>query len=356
MSLSVEKILVKQVKIEDDNKELNKLIELIKKSALHEDPRKLLPSYSWYTVDFVLNNTYAAFANAIRRTLISELPVKCLTFDEADLKTNDDFILSDVVMKNINLVPIMQNYEGKNTISINVQNKTNDIIDVLSNDIKVNGANLVLDPNIVIIRLRPGKSLQINKLTIIEGYSKDNAAKFSLLDNVKYLPIDDNIEPFDSFTGQGTRSIEYDPKKFSLSFTTTGNISPRDVITKCANVLTNKLNLAKSKLLDYDKDEQNKKQYNAFGIEVSIIEDIHIYKFIGEYITLAYLLAQQCYILDNNVDYCAPAIDRYDNEIAIVKLKHASSTKLLLSAIDAILKDVNAFHAAFEAEFKKHKM
>jgi DNA-directed RNA polymerase subunit L len=256
------------------------------------------------------------------------------------------------------LCKITKQKNGK--ISLSKHNETDDVIDVYSGDIQVERGklhDLILDPNIVIIRLRPGKSLHIDNLHVITGTSKDNAAMFSLLDNVKYKPADDDVEPFNSFTGQGVRSIEYDPKKFELSFTTTGNISPNDVINKCADVLHGKFERARAKISEYVKhiSEFNDKttQYSAFGLDVNYVEDIAIYKFIGEYITFAYLLAHQCYRIDPNVEFCSPTIDRYDNEIAIIKLKHADSNKLLLSAIDNVLSDIQTFRESFRESFKK---
>ena len=391
------KILEKNVK---PSKALDDIVEVMKKYGI-SDPMSMLPKTSWYEISFILKNTYSGFANGIRRALIEELPTKCLHFDEKDIETDDEYILSDLLTKNINLVPILQDIEIDDYADYNIflykYNDTNEIIDVKASDIKVvlgnkrkstkGGAdsdldvedndkdvdlnedshndkdvdvdydkdvvhnnkdkkkksqftsNLIPNSNITVVRLRPGKYLKVTKLSIIEGYSKNSADKFTLISNIKYNIID--MKPNNIYTGTGTRSIEQDPKEFSISFTTSANIHPYNIIKLLCSELQKRLTKCKDKLIQYMKTDQTKKYYYDEGFEVTNKDEIYTYKYIGEYITLAYMLAQRCYILDNNVTFCSPAIDRYDNEIAIIKLKHADTNKLLLKAIESCMVDID---------------
>lgn len=356
---------IKDIKIFEKNipksKELDEIVKLMQANGI-KDPIDLLPS-GWHEVHFHISDTYAGFANAIRRVLIDELPVYALDINEEMFETDDDFILSDLLKKNINLIPINQetaeNYI-KHDIYLYKFNDTNDIIDIKASDIKVKekdkkskkevSNNLIPNSNITIIRLRPGKFIRLNSLNIVNGFCKDDAGKFSLLNNVQYKPTD--MIPYDVFSGKGTRSIDYDPKEFDLSFTTCGNIKPMTVIKLTCDVLINKLTQCKKLLTEYINSTKSdtKKYYFTDGLEVQQQSSITYYKFIGEYITISYMLAQRCFILDNNILYCVPAIDRYDNEIAIIKLKHSEPDKLLLKAIDLCVEDVSAIQKQFSSK------
>jgi len=344
------------------NQQIDKFIQLMDK--YHICNLDLLPTVPWYEVSFTLKHSYAGFANAIRRVLIEELPTKCLTCTADDVQTDDPFILSDIVIKNIHLIPISQeltNYSYK-TIALYVYNNTDEIIDIkakhiitsdkpfskIANDILhlTSGGkkssfqtceNIIPNANIIIARLRPTKYIKITNLVIEEGIAQDNAAKFTLLNNVSYDILDQC-------------SIEHDPTMFKLKFSTSSNIRPATVVQLLYNVLSKKIQLAKDFLIEYDKS--NKKTYYTENFEVLFQYDIYTYKFHGEYITLVHMLAQQCYILEPTILYCAPTIDRYDNDIAMIKINHPTATKLLLKACDKCLGDLETLYRELYQKIK----
>lgn len=328
---------IKQETHQVDEKKLDKYISAMKSNGI-KNPVDMLPKSKWHSLSFLLTDTYSSMANAIRRVLMEELLVTCLTIDEFTIETDDEFIVSDVLKKNINLLPCNQTYNtSSKSLSLYKYNKTNKVIDVKAKDLS--NKDVVSDLNITICQLRPGKYVKIKNITFEQGYAKDNAAKFSLLDNITYEIV--GVEPYDIFKDTGKRSIEYDPTKFRISFTTTGNISIKQTIDLLHDTLIHKLTRARDYLTEYSKTDQNQKYYYVDGFEVTLTEDIYIYKFHNEYVTLANMLAQQCYLLDKNILYCVPSVDRYDNEFAYIKLKHADATKLLINACDECIKDVN---------------
>jgi len=339
-----------------NKKKLDRFLSLIKKYNNISNPLNLLPKNEWHNVKFILSKTTSSMANAIRRVLIEELLTKCLYFDENELETNDEFILSDVLQKNIELLPINQygkSLAGKE-IFLNKYNETNDIINVKASDLsiidkktntKMSIKTLIPASNITIIVLRPGKYVKIKKIEIIEGYAKDDAGKFSLLDNVKYDILD--VEPYDNFKHTGQRSIEHDPTKFSIEFTTCGNIQPKQVIKKLTDMLLNKLTRVKSYMTDYIKSPTEKKYYSVEGFQVEIVNELATYKIYNEYLTLSNMLAHKCYELDKNILFCAPGVERLDSRVAFVKLKHPDRNSILLEAINACITDVKKILSAF---------
>lgn len=454
----VDKISVEEKTIRK-SKELDAIVDSIKKHKLHSDPTSLLPAAPYHEVNFNLLNTYAGFANDIRRTLVEGLDVIAADTDDSRIKTDDEFIFgtSDVVLKNINLLPVNQALDLDDmagyTVYLLVANKTTEIIDVCASDFvvgyvddvkKKNSAKLQKDlgdpslhkkeskstgkkhtkkggdaddksnatdepteetndepvestdktsgkkptrqsmvstsdtgtsgntkitevmlaraytdseksvidikkifPNsgICIARLRPGKSLFIESIDFVTGKGSQTMAKFSLLNNVKYLPI--NVDPYDFFTGKGKRSAEYDPKDFSLGFTTAGNITPATVIKNTVTVLTEAL-IDIRKHIDVYADTEHKKYYSSDDLQVTIKDEVSTYKFTKHYYTPINMIAQRCFLIDSNVLFCASAVERYDTSAGIIRLKHAEPNKLLVKSIEACITDLKTFAAAFK--------
>lgn len=356
---------------------LKKVLTIMEKNGV-QNPKSMLPYTPHHVVQFELKNTHSRFSNAIRRVLLEELPVKCLTFEDEDWETDDHFILSDMLMKNVNLIPINQEHSidlDKTSIYLYKYNNTNDIMQVKASDIQISSkkkkgsaeddadddvkykyaaikdttsqgnANLIPHNNVTIINLRPGKFIKIKKFNIISGQGKTDAAKFTLLDNIRYEILD--MEPYDIFTRTGTRSTEYDPKEFRITYTTTGNINPITVMQLLNDYLSDKLTKMKNKIIEFantEKKETDKQYYYTDGLEVEINNNMRIYKFVNEYITLPNMIAQRCYLIDPNITLCIPTIDRYDNEIGIIRINHPDPNKVMISAIDECMKDIDTIY------------
>lgn len=304
------------------------------------DPFDLLPKSTAQTLSFTLKNTYVGFAHGIRRVLLEEIPVLALDVDEKKILTDDEFILNDMLIKNINLIPLNQEMTADaaaDTYHINVFNNTNEIIDVKATDIKGRGAaNIIPDPNIIIIRLRPGKKLSIKDIYIVEGICAHDAARFTLFNNVSYKPIG---TPYDIYTSTGDRSITKDPTEFFIEFTTCGNISAKRVIKLAHKVIYDKVMRAKHLMEAFARGEASPDlEYKKF--HTTSVEEYHFHK---EYITFAAMLAQMCFVLDPNMPFCTHTIARYDSEIAIIKLRCADSKKIIIAALDKILIELDSF-------------
>lgn len=389
MALTVSNIKIVESKIKK-SPELDAICKLMEKHG-HKNPFDMLPKSTKHKVSFELSNTYVAFANAIRRTLIEDLPVYAMTIAEQDLQTDDEFIsgMNDVFIKNLGLVPIHQSAElSKYDIYLYVFNATNDIIDVKVSDIKVvpkgrkvggkskhkakveageeinlddeieeesnekpkestkskNVTELAPDDNILIARLRPGKYLKMKNIQIVRGTAVEDAGKFTALNNVYYKPLD--IEPFDQFTGKGTHSYENDYSKFAIGFNTCGNITPQDVMENCCKVLSDQVNDIKTKLLSY-AGAKAELYFSGQDFEVKQEKEVYTYRFINHYVSEIYMIAMCCYQLDENTPFVAPSVERNDSTIGIIKIKHADCNKLLIAACDKCLADLATLKKAF---------
>ena len=356
-----------------------------------------------------MHNSNVGFANGIRRTLVGEFPVQALTLDEKDILTDDEFIsgMNDVLVKNIGLLPIWQNSDlVDHEIYLSAYNDTNDIIDIKASNIsivskknkkggnddngddgskvngddgsKVNGddkevidgggskevnsdkeesnaipiesdnrltSKLFPETNITFMRLRPGKYLKLRNIKFTQGCVNDDAGKFTIFNNVLYKPLD--VEPFDQFTEKGTRSIEHNCTKFLIGFTTCGNIEPADVMSKTVGVISANLLDIRKKVETYSKSNATA-YYSGDACEVTITDGLYMYKFQNHYYTPVNMIAMQCYLSDENIAYCAGAVERYDTQVGIIRIKHPNPNEIILDSIDKCLENLKKLESKFK--------
>ena len=380
-----ENIIITEHKI-NKTKELDKILALMEKIGV-ENPISLLPSGSWHEVSFDIKESHAGFAHGLYRVLIDELSVICAVVEEENITSDDKFVMDSMyqLLKNINLIPVRQSLtddELKNyTIQLNKYNNTDDVIDIKASDFvvlnkseskkkkgsselkKKKGSSeynelksdidikeIFPEPNTLIIRLRPGHYINIKNLSFERGYQKDDAAKFSLLNNIKYRPVD--IIPYNIFAKhgeeKGTRSIEYDCKEFHIEFSTCGNIEPLAVIELLTDKLIKDLTNIKNKVVKYAESKEMKKVYNDEGIEIAVENGMYRYKFYDHYLTMMNMISQRCYMLDPSISYCIGAVERFDNEVGLLKLIHGDPNKLIINAIDSCMRDLNNLLNSFK--------
>jgi hypothetical protein len=359
--LKIEKVLIEEKKI-NKSKVLDNVLNLMKKNNI--DGNNMLPKNSWHEVSFELHNSYTGFANGLYRVLVEELLTLCISAEEKNIITDDKFIgdALDGLIKNLNLLPVKQELldsdkTDKLEIFLNKYNDTNDIQDITIDDFKIKdktGKNVNIEEvfpetNIIVVRLRPGRFIKINNIFFEKGYSKNNAAKFSLLNNIIYYPTD--IIPFNIYEKdekkRGTRSADHNSSSFFIKFITCGNIKPKTVISRMIESISENLNIIKTRIEKYNKSEDIKKYYSDEGIEVYNKNDVIHYVFTGQYLTIMNMISQRCYVLDNTIPFVTGGVERFDTNIGIIKIMHADPNNILLQAIDECFKDLEIIKKAF---------
>lgn len=166
-------------------------------------------------LEFDLYNIDVSFVNAIRRIILSELDSYAFeTSDYTDSKVkiieNTSSLHNEFILHRIGLIPIHNiNDPSDYKFILNVQNNTNNIIDVTTKDIEVINLktnikedslkffppNPITGDNILIIRLKPNPGEDGEKLHIegfvSKGTGSDNT-RYSLVSNVRFInKIDD---------------------------------------------------------------------------------------------------------------------------------------------------------------------
>lgn len=345
---------------QDKNKSLKNALSYIEFLNSGIDGESLLPERSKFEVDFDIHDTCSGFANGIRKCIIDEIPICSMTMDEEMFETNDRYILSDDLQKNIDLIPILQEIDiekaKKWKISLDVLNSTDEVISVKSGDIEIYegkkkiAVESIMSSNISIMDLHPAKFLRIKEIRIIQGFSKDDSAKFATVSNTRYeiqdmKPLAHNIEEKDS----GTSSLTHDPTKFHIGYTTYRNVKdPKIIILKCCDTLGERLS-AFSKELDNIQEDKKTKVISHFStfLDVETKNDFKFFNFKNESWTLVNMISQYCFLLDKNIPFVAPAIIHPSTEIGVVKIKHRNPVKIIKDAIGSIQRDIEILKKAF---------
>jgi len=97
-------------------------VKVIDRSPKAKDPevRKLLPTVlKPQRYEFTIVGVDNAIANAIRRVLCLELPVKALVCNYEDIETDDAHVIPEVIVKRLRMIPLLQSCPAAATFSLN---------------------------------------------------------------------------------------------------------------------------------------------------------------------------------------------------------------------------------------------
>ena len=384
--------------------EFQRLLKVL--AVVAENPLDLLPIRTKHSVDFTVSNASSALANALRRCLIEELPVKALDVDQTSISTNDAFILPDVIQTAINQLPLLQDCSDADiaNATLNITNNTCEIITIFSHDIAFpsakseklsskpgksgksenkrksssklksttnsatksvaaksvaaksvvakseaksvvakseaklvvakseaklvaakpeakmaaksaaaedSPAKLLLERNIPIAVLHPGKKISITNFKIIEGIGNENAGAFGLLNNIRYAVSDMQLSSSD-------RSSTSDFTEFKIGYTTFGTVEPLTPLKLCCETMIKRLQDAAEQI----KIPQIKNPS----------DDINIIALPNEYWTIANLISKYCYLQNTNIPFVCAAITHPSSNGASIKIKHPEWQKIYSDA------------------------
>lgn len=344
------------------NKDLQKCIEYLKKAGMNDQSiLNILPDGIKYTIAFELKDSNVDLANAIRRCLTDEIEVYSMTFDEYELdkvEITDPYILGDFLRKQIELTPIIQDskeieqQDDSWEISLAKENNTDEIIDVMTNDLsvyydkkKVELENFVRT-NIVLCRLRPQEQIKISNIKVVRGIGRDDAGKFNMLSNITYKILDHDPLVEEKSSSSGKSSMVSNPTHFFISYSTHRNIrKPLKIMIKCCDNLINRLELV---LKDMKNIKNSDDYYLSDLLELETTGIIKKINITGEYWTITNIICRYCYNLTNgNIQFISPAVIHPEKEIAIINIIHPEYSTLIQDAIIKIIKDLETVKRSF---------
>jgi DNA-directed RNA polymerase subunit L len=339
-------VKVKNVKFENlpfirDDKNFQKCLEYIK--LINPDYKSYLPKNDKQKLTLELHDTNVDLANTLRRYMIDEMPIKSMDVEMESIKTDDRFVLSDHLKKNIELIPINQEIDyTKVKISMNINNPSDTIMAVYASSINITDLNDkklkssdYFRNTIILYYLRPLCSITIKQITIVSGLGKNDSGKFISLANIGYEILDVEPASYSKYVKKGKSSLNSTPTQFRISATTHSNMDVKRFITECCESIINKFSNI-NKELDEVKDDE---VYFSPSIIIETKEDIKIFHFIGEYWTISNIMSRYCYLIDDDIPFVCSSISHPSIEESMVKIKHPQPKKILMSAIKKIIAD-----------------
>ena len=280
---------------------------------------KQIPSVLNRTVEFELIDANCALANAIRRTLIAEMPIKHLTVALPDIKTNDPYVIGEAIRKRIEMIPISQDIDMDSVFSIRFENNSDSYVDVLSSEIKLNGNAVSSDivPSIPICDINSNTSISINDIHVVESYGYYNSRASIGKVSYEILDADFNVP-----------SINADPTKFRIEIETPGVIDPKKMVVKSIDNLLERLDA-----IDYGR---------------SIVEfDIYKLTIVNETYSIGRLLSWYIYKVDPTIKYVASRLLHPSKRDCVVDIHHPSGDAICKKAVEIIKTDLKSIRKTF---------
>jgi len=333
--------------------------------SIIDNNKHLLPNMNKESVSFNILNSNEAFANALRRVFINELPVKCLNVDTHNIVTNDKFILTDNIIDRIRLVSIHQDIDLNTTFNLNITNETNDIINIYTKDLinkNKNDKTKYFNLNIQLCSLKPNKYLNINNIKPDINYGYNNA--IYSMGSFKYEAIN---------TDFSIASLQNTITDFSIEFVNNSNISIKSLVALLHETLYFRLKKIQDYINDYDieKNSDDVHKINMIGtksndiyiiknnnildtnlidnnlseVKLNNLYEIHIK---NECHTIGNLITKYVYQLVPSIEYISYRLHHPLSRQLIITIKHSDYKKIINDSIDNIIKDLNKFKSSFK--------
>ncbi len=217
---------------------------LIDKSLNHLLPSTLFPQY----IEFIVSPVSNAVSNAIRRTVACELLTIAMFAEYESLTTNEPFIIPEMVLRCLRMIPIDQKCPLDATFALKVVNSTGVTRDVKSGEIVITNPgkgsdklkHLPFNTTFTLFTLQPGKSCVINDIGINAAYGSTAGDGMQVMAvNAAHEPMDQiPINTFEPNGGNGIPSRLSNPRVWKLHFNTNGSLPPKEIVVRaCDNII-----------------------------------------------------------------------------------------------------------------------
>jgi len=255
-----------------------------------------------------------------------------MNFDPVELKTDDEYVLSDNLAMRLHLIPIAQeeDYTGI-TVSLDALNDTRESCPIMSSDLVVSKNGKTLDRakyfggTIHIMDLRPGKSISIGAMHIVEGIGKENNGKFSNMCAPYYDPV----------SVQGHSALVVDPTTFHFKIRSHRNCSVQYLVNGMHRSLVDRLKSYATELRDVDGE------YVSSRLRVGRGKDVTVITFPKEFRSIPAAIAHYCYLIDPDIDRVSACVKHPAADTGIIKIRHANPIKIVRMAIDHLIRDLD---------------
>jgi DNA-directed RNA polymerase subunit L len=279
-------------------------------------------------MNFTIHGVSNAVSNGLRRVISCEIPVYAFTCEYSDIITNNPFIIPEVIIARLKLIPIDQNTPSTATYELIYTNNTLIQVDVKSSQITGHG-RLPCNGNITLFTMDPGQTITIRniKLELAYGYTSSyggHVLACNVLSRVK------DVTPINVYTGEGTTVSTMNAKVWEIQFITNGTMPAGEIVAYACDVLVERI-LAVKELLGFI--ETNK--------------DEHVLVVKGESDTIGNLFMKTINELYPDIGYVVYTTSNIERELTLRVKCNEDITQIYETAITYIVETYRTIKLAF---------
>lgn len=305
---------------------------------LHALVKHLLPADK-EKVSFTLT-AETCIANAFRRVMIEEIPVRVMVVDLKNVKTSEEYP-SDWLATRLTQIPIKQ---VEFVASLCKRNTTGEIMEIMSGDIEfvVDGrktpAAEIVDVTYPVLQLSPDKTVEIKNIrTEVQlGYGQGCG---SCVGNLVYRQMRDRPTHLvlDTPTSAKLPEFKQSPTLIphAISFNTVGTLRGAEIIPTVCDILADRL----VKIRDFLADKNRVDNVNISLTTESHLSEVPIFrlKIHDESFTIGEMLSRYTYLQDTGIPYVGSSITHPTERVCLLTWKHPAGPDIVVKAINQIL-------------------
>lgn len=198
---------------------------------LQADYPNLCPQFPASITTFLIDNVNAPISNALRRVIANEMVVKCLDCELSDIDTDNEFIIHEMIQLRLRMLPLQQSCKVGAKFTLDVTNKSLELIDVKSKDLK--GPFVAFNQNITLFTLAANKYCKITcKVVEAVGYMVGYGGAVMGVNTASIPQSMEDCEQSSSSTNV---------TKWMVKFTNNGTTQPQIIIKEAIQNIINRL-------------------------------------------------------------------------------------------------------------------
>lgn len=278
----------------------------------------LLPKLKPEHISFVVSPVNNAISNSIRRTIACELEVKAFNVEYADFKTNDVFIIPEMVIKRFKMIPIVQTVPDDAVFELNVTNDTDKVIDIKSSAIKRVGkgtSEVLFDSTYTLFTLNPTTSVKISKITINRNFGFVSGQGMCVM-GCHAVSLAQDIEPLNVYEGTGQSSKVSNPLVWKIAFDTNGTMPAKKIVAYACDNLISRLEAV-----------------TASMDNITFDSDIYSVTIDGESDTIGNLIMRTACELFPDLDFIIYHVDKFVRSVRIDVRYDTSDIRVLFRSV-----------------------
>lgn len=300
-----------------------------------ENLKHLIPEYRFLDVKIHLKKTDTSISNAIRRTLIDELDIKCLHLDvDVDnVETDDNNILKHALKKSIESIVISQDVPEKLRYSLDYINNTSTsqmvTAGALSTDHKI---KTPFNKTFRLITVQSGKYLKIKNISIKTSQGRVfGDAMHSVVFGGGHKPLD--VDEY--VRGKGESSFTNRPTEYLINFRTLSNINIKWLLTEvCKSIISrSQIFYKEAELIKWRPNIIHSSDY----LDVRESDGVTHFKLKGETYTISNLIRYFIYEKRPDIALCNFGVPHPSEDDTIINLISNDPKNTFLEALEDII-------------------